>query len=135
MTKWTNENSDIVRHTTIGKSVQGRDLHAWIIAAKADEMVAGSFFITVTKRLPSLQWDLLETERYKMSWGEANVFLHRKKDDDWQEQQLDAEKRQKEEEEEEERRRIEAQESSEDDDDTENLLVGGDDGSGLLDND
>ena len=105
------------------------------IAAKADEMVAGSFFITVTKRLPSLQWDLLETERYKMSWGEANVFLHRKKDDDWQEQQLDAEKRQKEEEEEEERRRIEAQESSEDDDDTENLLVGGDDGSGLLDND
>ena len=105
------------------------------IAAKADEMVAGSFFITVTKRLPSLQWDLLETERYKMSWGEANVFLHRKKDDDWQEQQLDAEKRQKEEEEEEERRRIEAQESSDDDDDTENLLVGGDDGSGLLDND
>ena len=102
------------------------------IASKADEMVAGSFFITVTKRLPSLQWDLLEMERYKMSWGEANVFLHRKKDDDWQEQQLEAEARQKEEEEEEERARKEAEQSSGDEEEVENLLVGGEDGSGLL---
>ena len=102
------------------------------IASKADEMVAGSFFITVTKRLPSLQWDLLEMERYKMSWGEANVFLHRKKADDWQEQQLEAEARKKEEEEEEERARKEAERSSDDEEEIENLLVGGEDGSGVL---
>ena len=88
------------------------------IAAKADQMREGTFFITATKRLPSLSWELLERDKYKMSWGEAEVFLHRKKPDDWQEAQLRAEENKKAEEEEElERVRKEAEEAENEDED------------------
>ena len=88
------------------------------IAAKADKMKGGSFFITVTKRLPSLSWEVLEKEKHKMSWGEALVFIHRKKPDDWQETRLKMEEKKKaEEEEEEERLRQEAEDAENEDED------------------
>jgi hypothetical protein len=39
----------------------------------------GAFLITLTKKLPSAHFDVLEEEMYTMSWGGATVFLHRKR--------------------------------------------------------
>lgn len=41
-------------------------------------MKKGSFFITMTKRLPSAEFEILEYEMYRMSWGEATVFISQK---------------------------------------------------------
>lgn len=41
-------------------------------------MRKGSFFITMTKRLPSSEFEILEYEMYRMSWGEATVFIMQK---------------------------------------------------------
>lgn len=41
-------------------------------------MRRGSFFITMTKRLPSSDFEVLEYEMYRMSWGEATVFIMQK---------------------------------------------------------
>lgn len=41
-------------------------------------MKKGSFFITLTKRLPSKDFAVLEFEMYKMSWGEATIFIMQK---------------------------------------------------------
>jgi hypothetical protein len=41
-------------------------------------MKKGSFFITMTKRLPSSEFEILEYEMYRMSWGEATVFISQK---------------------------------------------------------
>ena len=48
------------------------------IASKADKMEKGSYFITFTKSLPSENWTILEKKIYKMSWGNATVFIQRK---------------------------------------------------------
>ena len=44
-------------------------------------MRKGSFFITLTKRLPSSEFTVLEYEMHKMSWGEATVFVMQKTTD------------------------------------------------------
>ncbi len=44
-------------------------------------MKKGSFFITLTKRLPCPDFVVLEYEMYKMSWGEATIFLMQKSTD------------------------------------------------------
>jgi len=44
-------------------------------------MKKGSFFITMTKRLPSAEFEILEYEMYRMSWGEATVFISQKTTD------------------------------------------------------
>ena len=49
------------------------------IARKAEKMEKGSYFITFTKSLPSEEWVILESKVYKMSWGNATVFIQRKK--------------------------------------------------------
>jgi hypothetical protein len=41
-------------------------------------MRKGAFFITMTKRLPSSEFEILEDEMYRMSWGEATVFIMQK---------------------------------------------------------
>ena len=41
-------------------------------------MRKGSFFISLTKRLPSSEFEVLEYEMYRMSWGEATVFIMQK---------------------------------------------------------
>jgi hypothetical protein len=41
-------------------------------------MRKGSFFISMTKRLPSSDFEVLEYEMYRMSWGEATVFIMQK---------------------------------------------------------
>ena len=38
----------------------------------------GAIFVTFTKGLNSKAFELLERKRYKMSWGPATVFIHRK---------------------------------------------------------
>ncbi len=48
------------------------------IAKKADTCKPGTFFITFTRRLPSINWEVLEHERHMMSWGEATVYIHRR---------------------------------------------------------
>jgi hypothetical protein len=45
----------------------------------ADEMAPGTFFFCLTKRLPSVNWTVLEFERHPMSWGEATVYIHQRK--------------------------------------------------------
>ncbi len=44
-------------------------------------MKKGSFMITLTKRLPSTDFAILEFEMYKMSWGEATIFIMQKTND------------------------------------------------------
>jgi hypothetical protein len=44
-------------------------------------MRRGSFFITLTKRLPCSDFQILEYELHEMSWGEATVYLHQKTTD------------------------------------------------------
>mmetsp|Transcript_26597 Transcript_26597/g.36644 ORF Transcript_26597/g.36644 Transcript_26597/m.36644 type:complete len:267 (+) Transcript_26597:38-838(+) len=51
------------------------------MAKIAGGMRKGSFFITLTKRLPSSDFAVLEYEMYKMSWGEATVFVMQKTTD------------------------------------------------------
>eukprot|EP00753_Platysulcus_tardus_P015823 PLAT5299.3.p1 GENE.PLAT5299.3~~PLAT5299.3.p1 ORF type:complete len:288 (+),score=119.82 PLAT5299.3:45-908(+) len=49
------------------------------IADKAVAMRADSLFISFTKPLDSPAFDLLESKRYRMSWGMATVFIHRRR--------------------------------------------------------
>lgn len=51
------------------------------IARLAKGMKKGSFFITLTKRLPSTDFTVLEFEMYRMSWGEATIFIMQKNND------------------------------------------------------
>lgn len=44
----------------------------------AAEMKPGSIFVTFTKGLTSDAFEVLERKRYKMSWGPATVFIHRR---------------------------------------------------------
>lgn len=48
------------------------------IARIAAGMKRGSFFVTLTKRLPSNDFQILEYEMHEMSWGEATVYIHQK---------------------------------------------------------
>lgn len=48
------------------------------LANKAEKMQKNSYFITFTKSLPSDNWTILEKKIYKMSWGNATVFIQRK---------------------------------------------------------
>ena len=51
------------------------------LARLARGMKKGSFVISVTKRLPSNDFTVLEYEMYKMSWGEATIFILQKHND------------------------------------------------------
>lgn len=51
------------------------------IADLAVGMKKGSFFITLTKRLPCTDFVILEYELYRMSWGEATIFIMQKTTD------------------------------------------------------
>mmetsp|Transcript_2719 Transcript_2719/g.7961 ORF Transcript_2719/g.7961 Transcript_2719/m.7961 type:complete len:292 (-) Transcript_2719:547-1422(-) len=48
------------------------------VAEKAAYMKRGSFFITLTKRLPGKDFQVLESELHQMSWGGATVFIQQK---------------------------------------------------------
>jgi hypothetical protein len=41
-------------------------------------MKKGSFVITLTKRLPSTDFAVIESDMHKMSWGEATIFVLQK---------------------------------------------------------
>jgi hypothetical protein len=45
---------------------------------RAEALKPGSFFITFTKGLSSPHFEILERKRYKMSWGPATVYIHRR---------------------------------------------------------
>jgi hypothetical protein len=47
----------------------------------AEGMRKGSFFISLTKRLPSSDFVVLEYEMCRMSWGEATVYIMQKMSD------------------------------------------------------
>ena len=67
-------------------------------------MKKGSFFISLTRRLPSSEFQLLEYDMYRMSWGEATVFILQKtteRGEDASDAEEDDEVEEKEEEEEE----------------------------------
>lgn len=44
-------------------------------------MKKGSFFVSLTKRLPCKDFVVLDFEMYKMSWGEATIFIMQKTTD------------------------------------------------------
>ena len=50
------------------------------MAKCASKMKVGSFFVTLTKELDSRSgtWEVLDSTRYRMSWGPATVFIQRK---------------------------------------------------------
>mmetsp|Transcript_74948 Transcript_74948/g.207497 ORF Transcript_74948/g.207497 Transcript_74948/m.207497 type:complete len:275 (-) Transcript_74948:278-1102(-) len=48
------------------------------LATIADKMKVGTFCVTFTKRLPSAKWQVLEHQVYKMSWGNATVYIQKK---------------------------------------------------------
>jgi hypothetical protein len=41
-------------------------------------MKKGSFVISLTKRLPSDDFTLVDHDMYRMSWGEATIFITQK---------------------------------------------------------
>mmetsp|Transcript_26892 Transcript_26892/g.45344 ORF Transcript_26892/g.45344 Transcript_26892/m.45344 type:complete len:295 (+) Transcript_26892:91-975(+) len=51
------------------------------IAHLASGMRKGAFFISLTKRLPSSEFDILEYEMYRMNWGDATIFIMQKNSD------------------------------------------------------
>jgi len=51
------------------------------VADKAAALKKGAFFITLTKRLPSSHFEVLENELYQMSWGGATVYIQQKTTD------------------------------------------------------
>eukprot|EP01034_Spumella_vulgaris_P037938 gene37938-46812_t len=48
------------------------------MAKIASGMKKGSFVITLTKRLPSTDFTVIESDMHKMSWGEATIFVLQK---------------------------------------------------------
>jgi SAM-dependent methyltransferase len=48
------------------------------LALIANGMKKGSFFITLTRRLPTNDFVVLEHELHRMSWGDATIFIHQK---------------------------------------------------------
>jgi hypothetical protein len=50
------------------------------LSVKADEVKVGAYFITFTKKLPSLSenWIVFDSFRRLMSWGIATVYIHKK---------------------------------------------------------
>lgn len=48
------------------------------IAVKAEHLKPGSLFITFTKSLESKRFEIVDRTRYKMSWGLATVYIHRR---------------------------------------------------------
>ena len=42
-------------------------------------MKKGSFFITLSKRLPCLDFVILEYAIYEASWGSATIYIQQKK--------------------------------------------------------
>lgn len=54
------------------------------MAEKARELKPGAFFVTFTKGLDSPYFEVLERKRYRMSWGPATVFIHRRLGEDGQ---------------------------------------------------
>jgi len=51
------------------------------IAEKAGALKRGAIFITLTRRLPSTHFEVLEHEMYQMSWGGATVYIQQKTTD------------------------------------------------------
>ena len=48
------------------------------IALKAQGLKDGSYVITLSKPLPSPQFEVVESEYYSMSWGEERVYVQKK---------------------------------------------------------
>jgi hypothetical protein len=51
------------------------------IADIAAGLKKGAFFVTITKRLPSADFEILEHELHTMSWGEATIYIAQKTND------------------------------------------------------
>jgi SAM-dependent methyltransferase len=48
------------------------------ISKKAAALKPGAFVVTFTKGLTSPHFEVMERKRYKMSWGPATVYIHRR---------------------------------------------------------
>ncbi|ETI40932.1 hypothetical protein F441_13696 [Phytophthora nicotianae CJ01A1] len=48
------------------------------ISTEADQLAVGSYFVTVTKPLPSTRWQAMHEEKFHMSWGRATVIVQKK---------------------------------------------------------
>lgn len=48
------------------------------IAERAERLKPGAYVVTFTKGLESRAFEVLDKRRYKMSWGPATVFIHRR---------------------------------------------------------
>lgn len=48
------------------------------IVQRSSPLPEGTFFITVSKKLPSDAWKVLDSELLEMNWGMGTVFIHQK---------------------------------------------------------
>eukprot|EP01038_Epipyxis_sp_PR26KG_P014928 gene14928-20080_t len=48
------------------------------LSKMAEKLQPGAIVVTFTKGMTTTKFELLERKRYKMSWGPATVFIHRK---------------------------------------------------------
>jgi len=48
------------------------------IANLGRKMKRGAFIVTISRRLPSVEFQVIENELHKMSWGDATIFIHQK---------------------------------------------------------
>ncbi|KUF77077.1 hypothetical protein AM587_10006439 [Phytophthora nicotianae] len=64
------------------RSVRSVDLQclltAFVTSLGADQLAVGSYFVTVTKPLPSTRWQAMHEEKFHMSWGRATVIVQKK---------------------------------------------------------
>ena len=48
------------------------------IANLGRKLKRGAFVVTISRRLPSIEFEVIENELHKMSWGDATIFIHQK---------------------------------------------------------
>mmetsp|Transcript_12240 Transcript_12240/g.16993 ORF Transcript_12240/g.16993 Transcript_12240/m.16993 type:complete len:104 (+) Transcript_12240:136-447(+) len=67
---WSDGNVIFINSTCFSKSLMEK------IAAKAVHLVPGSCVVTLTQPIVSQSFELLESKKYEMSWGDATAHIH-----------------------------------------------------------
>jgi len=67
---WSDGNVIFINSTCFSKSLMEK------IAAKAVHLVPGSCVVTLTQPIVSQYFELLESKKYEMSWGDATAHIH-----------------------------------------------------------
>lgn len=73
---WSDGDLIFANSTCFDENLMGR------VSELAERLKPGSFVVTFTKGLESPAFEVMERKRYRMSWGPATVFIHRRRNPD-----------------------------------------------------